>query len=187
MRVNEFIEEITKVAKNKDMLNKKLESLLNVKQYIPVAKKKEIVIDIVDNTIYFNDGIYKFNEFDKCVYYIMKCINEYTDLEVSDDYMADYDILCESGLVSIIIEMFKKEYEEIGVMLNMECDSILMDNSVEVQLAKFFEKVNSKLDNINEIVQNANEMTLPIKKEDVDTIVNFLNMYAKDNNKKDDV
>lgn len=136
MTIREFVE----LTKTKGWMpavvndqNEKIKNILNVKSYLGIKDKKKLVNDIIDETVIYENGLIKFNGIDQFVVYNMKCIEAYTDLEI-EDMEDDYDLLCSSGLLHKILKTFEAEYKEIMSLLQMQCDYILMDNSVTANI-----------------------------------------------------
>ena len=178
MTINELINTMNQ-SKNKllkaEQIDTFLKKELEVKEYMSIKDKKELVEDIVDTCILYENGIFKFDEIEKYIYFTMKIIEAYTNLELSDDIENDYDLLCESKLLEVIIGTFKKEYDGVSVLLQMKTDYILSRNTVEAQLGKF-------LDGVNDLVETFTiEMTkqidkLDINTEDIKTLMQLINM-----------
>lgn len=181
MRVNELVDFMnsSKTVNDKQRLEL-LKKYLNVKGYLSVKDKKDIVNNIVNKTIIYSDGVYKFNDFDKYVTYIMYTIDNYTDLELSQDIEDDYDALCKSGLLNTIISTFKTEYDEIGIMLEMECDYLLSENNIESQIARFLDGINDKLDIFSNMLAKTigdfDINKLPISLDDIEKIKQLVNI-----------
>ena len=183
MKINEFIE---KVNQNKGKLLKPeqiqafVKKELEVKEYISIKDKKQTIDDIVNECILYENGAFKFDEIDKYIYFTMKTIATYTNIELSDDIENDYDALCESRLLNVIIESFGGEYENIKILLQMKCDYILSGNNVEAQFGKLFDGILEKLDvlvnALSEKVYEFDFNNLPIGKEDLNKIVDFVNL-----------
>jgi hypothetical protein len=91
----------------------------------------------------------------------------YTNLELSDDLEEDYDALCSTGLLQKILRTFENEYQSVLSLLQMQCDYILLDNSVTA-------KVNTVLDNINNIANQVVESISNIKLEDIQKIAELM-------------
>jgi hypothetical protein len=148
MKIREFVE-IMNQSKNKMLKAEQKQELvkktLETKSYVNIKDKKILVQDIVDECILYEDGVFKFNDIDKYICFTMKTIAAYTNLELSDDMENDYDILCESNLLSSVIGTFAEEYDSVNLLLQMKCDYILSGNTVEAQLGKFLEGVSDKL------------------------------------------
>ena len=149
MKVKEFIEFVGN-DKNKMLKPEQLKSVikkcLNTKDYIGIKGKKQLVENIVDECILYEDGIFKFDDMDKYIVFTMKTIEAYTDIELSDDIESDYDVLCSSRALELVIDTFKKEYDDVNVLLSMKCDYVLSGNSLEAQVGKFLSNLSDKID-----------------------------------------
>ena len=77
MKINEFIE---KMNQNKGKLLKPeqvqafVKKELEVKEYISIKEKKQIVDDIINECILYEDGVFKFDEIDKYICFTMKSL-----------------------------------------------------------------------------------------------------------------
>lgn len=155
-----------------------LKKELNVKEYLSIKEKKELVDDIVNACILYADGVYKFDEIDKYIYFTMKTIATYTSLELSDDMESDYDMLCSSQLLNQVVETFNGEYENVKVLLQMKCDYILSGNTIEAQVGRFFDSLLERVDDVTGIlsdkVQNFNISDLPLNKETLGMLMEFI-------------
>lgn len=183
MKVQELVE-FTSNSKNKilraDQLQTVLQKHLEVKSYLSIKNKKQLVDDIVDACILYEDGVFKFDDIDKYIVFTMKTIEAYTNLELSDDIENDYDMLCRASLLDVIIGTFKKEYDDVNVLLSMRCDYVLSGNGIEAQLGKFLSNISEKIDDFSITLKNMVEGfdidKLPIKVEDLTKLMSFINM-----------
>ena len=183
MKINELV---TLMSQNKNKLLKAeqiqafLKKELNVKEYISIKEKKELVEDIVDACILYADGIFKFDDIDKYICFTMKVIEAYTDLELSSDMEDDYDMLCEAKLLNAVIDTFKKEYDEVNILLQMKCDYVLHENTMEAQLGRFLENMTEKLDVLVQAladqVNGFDINSLPFSAEDLQKLMKFMNI-----------
>lgn len=157
MKINAFIKNINQ-NKSKLLKSEQVQSFikkeLNVKEYLSIKDKKQLVNSIVNECILYEDGVFKFDEIDKYICFTMRTIAAYTNLELSDDIENDYDALCESKLLNAVIESFNGEYENIKILLQMKCDYILCGNTIEAQLGRFFDSVLEKVDDIAGALSN---------------------------------
>ena len=174
MKIYEFVE----LTKNKSWMpavvndqNEKIKKVLNVKSYLSIKDKKKLVDSIIDETVIYENGLIKFNGIDQYVVYNMKCIEAYTNLELSEDIEDDYDLLCESSLLNKIIRTFEDEYNSILSLLQMQCDYILMDNSVTANINVLLTAATTAL---NKFGDSAGEMLKNINPEDVISILSKL-------------
>ena len=183
MKINELV---TLMSQNKNKLLKAeqiqafLKKELNVKEYISIKEKKELVEDIVDACILYADGIFKFDDIDKYICFTMKVIEAYTDLELSSDMEDDYDMLCEAKLLNAVIDTFKKEYDEVNILLQMKCDYVLHENTMEAQLGRFLENMTEKLDvlvqALSDQVNGFDINSLQFSAEDLQKLMKFMNI-----------
>lgn len=183
MKINELV---TMMSNNKNKLLKaeQLQALLvkelEVKDYLSIKRKREIVEDIVNACIVYDEGVFKFDDIDKYVCFTMRTIAAYTNLELSNDMEDDYDLLCQSKLLDMVINTFKKEYDEINVLLQMKCDYMLSSNSIEAQFGRFLDGVSDKLDGLNAMIaskfNNFDISKLPFSGQDLQKLMKFIDM-----------
>ena len=181
MKIKEFIEYMNQ-SKNKALkVEQKQEcarKILDVKNYLPIKDKKQLVQNIVNECILYEDGVFKFDDIDKYVCFTMKTIAAYTNLELSDDIEDDYDMLCESGLLSLVVNTFNEEYDSVNLLLQMKCDYILSGNTMEAQLGKFFESASDKLDVLVQAlalkVNNIENLMSNITSDDISKLFSFV-------------
>lgn len=153
MKIKEFVE-LTKtkgwmpIAVNDQ--NEKIKKELEIKSYLSIKAKKELVEDIVSDTIIYDKGLYKFNQIDQIVVFTMKTIAAYSNLTLSNDLEEDYDLLCESGLLNKILKTFESEYQEVLSLLQMECDYILLDNSVTAHINGVLETIEGAINKLSD-------------------------------------
>lgn len=153
MKINEFVE-LTKtkgwmpIAFNDQ--NEKIKKELEIKNYLSIKAKKDLVEDIVGDTILYNNWLYKFNGIDQYVTYTMKTIAAYSNLELSDDLEEDYDLLCESGLLDKILRTFEDEFKSVLSLLQMQCDYILLDNSVTAHINGVLDSVVAAINKLSD-------------------------------------
>lgn len=174
MKINEFVE-MTKVKGWMPMAvneqNDKIKSTLNVKSYLGIKEKKDLIDKIVDDTLIYDNGLFKFNGIDQYVVYTMKCVEAYTDLELGSDIEEDYDVLCSTGLLNKILRTFEDEYNTVLSLLQMQCDYILMDNSVTANINVLLTAATATM---NKLGGAAEGLFKDIKPEDVAGIISKL-------------
>jgi hypothetical protein len=170
-------------SKNKmlkiDQLQAVLKKKLDVKGYMSIKSKKDLVDAIVSECVLYEDGVFKFNDIDKYICFTMRTIEAYTNIELSEDFEIDYDLLCESKLLDSIINTFKKEYDDVNILLQMQCDYVLSGNTIEAQLGRFLDGISEKLDMfataLSDKVGNFDLKNLPINTEDLTKLMQFIN------------
>lgn len=174
MKVNEFVQKASAkgympITVNEQ--NDKLKKDLNIKSYLGIKEKKVLIDDIVNDTIIYENGLMKFNGIDQFVVFNMKCIEAYTDLELGEDIEEDYDALCKSGLLNKILRTFEEEYNSVLSLLQMQCDYILMDNSVTANINVLLTAATAA---INKLGDSASDIFKGINPEDVMAIISKL-------------
>lgn len=151
MLVNEFVQTFIekKIVNNKinehavsDYLKKELE----IKAYIPFVEKRKIAEMIVDQYTDEIDGIKKHDSISAYVGFVCAMIAAHTNLTLSENPIADYDVLAESGLLSKIVAEFKQSYDECDIILKMALAMELEDNNVNVLVGRFLNGVLKKID-----------------------------------------
>lgn len=153
MKINEFIEYMkknTNRAMKDDQFMSIVKKVLDVKKYIPIGQKKDLVDKIINRCIYYTDGVYKIDGIEKYIYFTMYIIDAYTNLELSENIETDLDLLSESDLLPIVIGAIGKEYDDMNILLQLKCDDIMVDNSIEVQCGKLCTYIIDSLDNLQE-------------------------------------
>ena len=180
MKINEFISEYNKNKKNATF---NVAKLINAKTYLSIKEKRELIDNIVNTCILYEDGVYKFDEIDKYITFTMKTIATYTNLELSKDIENDYDELCRANLLNVVIESFTGEYENVSLLLQMRCDYILSSNTLEAQFGKFLTDVTKKLGDFADVLSNKMSKfdlkNLPISTEDIGKLMKFVNSMNK--------
>ena len=151
MRTNEFIEYMKKnvnKATREDQVVSMVKKQLEVKEYLGIKQKRDLIEDIANASILYDNGVFKFDAISKYVYFTMYTIAAYTNLELSDDIEDDFDELSREKLLPIVISVIQDEYDDVNILLQMHCDSILENNSVETIVGKFLEEVLGFLKNV---------------------------------------
>lgn len=183
MKVSEFVKKVNEKGYMPvvvDQQKAKLKKDLDVKDYLSIKEKKELISDIIDTTILYENGVYKFNGIDQYVTYTMMCIGAYTNLELSDDLEEDYDALCKAGVLIKILATFEDEYQSVLTLLQLQCDYILSDNSVTVKVNKFLDSILTIVDKFsNSVVQSIDKFDtsrINVNEDDIKKIQEFLSI-----------
>lgn len=169
MKINEFIEYMGKNT-NRTMKNEQIVGLakkqLEIKKYLPINEKKELIDKIIYQSTYYQDGMLKIGEIDCYMYFTMFTIDAYTNLEI-DNAEVCFDALSASGLLTVIVGAIGKEYNEVNTFLNMKRDEILGEATIEAQVAKFLDYVTRQVNELGSVVTNS------VKDIDVKSLINM--------------
>jgi hypothetical protein len=159
-----------------------LRNELEIKTYIPFREKRKIAEMIVDKNINEVDGIKKYDSIDGYVSLIVASIAAHTSLEFSEDPIADYDLLAESGLLPQIIAQFQGSHDEIDIILKMALAMELEDNNVNALVGRFLNKILGMLDGVGDALKEKLEefdlsdvLGADFKQEDLAKLSSFLN------------
>lgn len=147
---------------------------LGIKKYISFRDKRKIAEMIVEQNITVVDGIKRYDNIDAYIGSIMASIVAHTNLQCSNDTIADYDLLAESGLLPLIVTEFQESHNEIDVLLKMSLAAELEDNNTNVLIGKFLDAVLKKLDGVSGLINNLN-LEEKFSEENVAKIIGFLN------------
>lgn len=174
MKITEYVEKAIAKGYMPAAVNQqddKIKKDLEVKSYLGIKAKRKLIEDIVDETVIYENGLLKFNGVEQYVVYTMRCIEAYTNLELSDDLEEDYDALCSCGLLAKILRTFDDEYQSVLSLLQMQCDYVLMDNSVT---SKINVVLNSMTDTLNKIADGVEKKMNEINPEDLQKVTELL-------------
>lgn len=151
MKINEFVEYMKKNI-NKTMKDEQvvaaIKKAVNIKEYMSIKDKKALVDKIVAQCVHMDNGVYKVDGIQRYIYFTMYTLAAYIDIELSDDIEADYDALSESKVLPILVCMIQQEYDDVNILMQMKCDYMLEDNSVEAQIGKFLFNLSEKIDGL---------------------------------------
>lgn len=151
---------------------------LEIKNYIPFMEKRKIAEMVVEQSIEVIDGIKKYSNIDAYIGFIMASIVAHTNLKCSDNPIADYDLLAESGLLTQIVAEFQESHNEIDILLKMAVTYELEDNQPGALIGRFLDGILNKLDGaagaLNEFIGNL-DLEEIFSEENVAKIVGFLN------------
>ena len=179
MKVQTFVENY----KSKNFMNtrqgadEKVEWIrkeLEIKTYIPFREKRQIAEMIVGQYTDEVDGIKKHDSIAAYVGFVTAMIASHTVLKFSDNPVADYDLLSDSGLLPQIVSEFQQDYNECGIILKMALAMELEYNNTNVLIGHFLDGVLKKLDGLSGMLGriNLNEI---FKDENMVKIVGLLN------------
>lgn len=184
MKIKEFVE-IMEANKSKiysktdaNAMSNFIKKTLEVKEYLPLQEKKDLISKIIDTSIIYENSMYKFDEIDKYVHLVMFSIAAYTNVELSDDVENDYDELCKNGLLDTVVDTFRGEYQSVMMLLNMQCNYILADNALGAKLGAFVEGLSKNIDSLAGVLKTKVEaMDLDMSSIDLNNIQSLLEKF----------
>ena len=191
MKIIDFVQgfkdkKIMNTKVDTDAVGKYIKETLEVREYVPFKEKRAIVELIVLNNIKVVDGVKKNDSISQYISFITAMLTAHTNLEFSEDPVADYDILSESGLLTPIIDTFKTDYSECDVLLKMALANELEDNNVNIVFGKFLNSILYRLDVIGEYIKSFVDgvdinsiLGESFNQEDLAKLSSFLDKYNK--------
>lgn len=158
MKINELItdykaKKISNTQIKPNAVSEYLRKTLEIKEYIPFKKKREIVEMVVAQNTQFIDGVKRNDAIGQYVSFVVAMLIAHSNLEFETDPVADYDLLAESGLLPLIINEFKADYSECDVLLKMSLASELEDNNIEILVGHFLDKILKKIDDFGDALK----------------------------------
>lgn len=95
---------------------------LNIKPYLPLERKSQILISIIMNLVYTDGFVSEMAAVDLEFRKLFRCLLAYTDMDINsvDVYPIDfstYDIFIESGLYDHILSICGKDYKRLEALL----------------------------------------------------------------------
>ena len=180
MKINEFVKVMKNVKMQSEQLAEKLKKMLDVKEYIGISEKKNLIERIINDSIYYEDRIYKIDGIEKYIHTIMYTIETYTNLELSDNLETDYDMLCRTNLLGKVMSLFDGEYQAITALLQMKCNYVLENNNISAKFGKLFDTVLDKLGELADALFNKindidlSQFKLPDNLDDIQSLLSIL-------------
>lgn len=183
--VKQFVEEFknNKIANsrvNENAVSDYLKDQLEIKEYIPFNDKRMIAEMVVGANTFELDGVKKHDSISAYVGFVVAMLTSHTNLEMSDDPVADYDLLAENGLLMPIIEMFRADYTECDILLKMALAYEMDDNAVGAVVGRFLNGIYNTLDGVGDVLKdtigkiNIDDILGNIKQEDWAKLIGLL-------------
>lgn len=183
MKINDFAEYMKKSVNRTTKDDQVLEiakKKLEVKEYISIKEKRALIDRIINACVLYENGVYKFDSIDKYVYFTMYTIEACTNIELSSDVEDDFDNLSRASLLPIVICAIQKEYDDVNILLQMQCDALLENNSVEVSVSRVAEGVIEFLDSIESTLKDNVDVLSKLKLGDGMDFGKLLGLLNKD-------
>lgn len=178
----EFIEKkITNTKYDPNAVENYIREKLEITEYLPFGKKREVVNTIVNAVIREEDGVKKVDSIAQFLAFITSMFMTHTNLDIVDAE-EDYDALCKCGLVEPIIAMFQSDYTQCEALLKATIADELADNNLSVIVGRFLNGILEKLDGFGELIKRIDLSKLlgaNIKEEDIAKILGFVDKINK--------
>ena len=104
-------------------------------KYVDFITKCVYCDKIIESCCYIEDGdrkIVKINSTQRYLFFVMRLVDLYTDIEFGDDVVTAYDKLNEIGAINTLIAAIpESEYSEFSTILNMKMDDF-RDNEYSI-------------------------------------------------------
>nr|DAH07381.1 MAG TPA: hypothetical protein [Caudoviricetes sp.] len=160
---------------------------LEIKEYIPFMEKCRVLEEVVIQSVVEEDGVKRVNPVSQYICFVIAMLVAHTSLDIDkNNPIDDYDILCEAGLLELIVMLFQKDYDECKVVLDMLLSQTFEDNNFNIIVGKFLNGILNRLDiftdTLKESIGNMDLTKLlgaDFKEEDLVRLHNFLETYSK--------
>lgn len=156
MKINELIEKM-----NNGNVN--LKEILEIRTYIPIAEKKQIIQDVIGESYYVYEGVLMFDSIDKKMNFDVAMIKYHTNLDIDEDVVAAYDAIHGSSygnLYEALIEEFPYDYCECEKLLDSAVEDLYRQFSVEASVGKVADTLSIGIKKVSD--------TLTKKTQDID-------------------
>ena len=185
MKVTEFVNEFknkkiqnTQIAPN--AVSEYIKKILEVKDYISFAEKRELCASVIDASCNKKNGIVTVDSVSRYILFTVTILTKYTNLEFNTDEEMDsldeYDLLCREGLLDEILDVIGQEYVKCNNLLNMMLQDVIdNNNTIEAVLAGFSNDIVERIGDITDALSyKINEMNLDLSQIDIDKIMPLL-------------
>lgn len=191
MKIFEFVQnfkdkKVVNTKTNEHAVRDYIKKEIEFKTYIPFREKRAVVEVVAAQNTTEVDGIKRNDAINQYMSFVVAMITLHTNLEFSDDPVADYDLLEEAGLLSQIIAEFKTSYDDCEALLKMAVAMELEDNNINVIVGKFLNGILQRLDGVGDVLKDKlgglnlkDILGRDIKPEDLAKLQGFLNRWNK--------
>ncbi len=183
MKVYEFIEAVKKNPNQATAVCKKLIKT----RYIPVLEKRQLAELVYENSTDIENGIVKVDSLSKYLIFTLLVLRNYTELEftvdetgaASEAAIAEFDALCENGLINPLIAEFQEDYARANEIMNYVFqDNLAVNNTVEAVVGRVGDDLLDIIGGFaDRLGDKVDEMNLDLSKFDMgkfDAIMNLL-------------
>lgn len=192
MKVIDFLEDfkskkIQNTTVKPNAVEEYIKETLEIEEYLPFIKKREICSMVLDGCNYVDDntGMIKVDSVSRYIIFTITMLTAYTNLEFSHDEETDtfddYDMLCKSGLLNIILNIIESEYTACNNMLNMMMtDLIANNNTIENVIGNLGNKLLNNIDTIVDALKDKVEtMNFDLSQFDLEPYKELIDLIPK--------
>jgi hypothetical protein len=182
MKIRELIDKI------KEDENLNLETTLEIRTYIPIMVKRNIINNIILSSVSYENGFVQFDSVAAEVHFDVAMAKYHTNIEFGDSIEENYDMLKDyvlsgANLQTLITSLYRKDYDECYEMLMLSVQDLKEQYTVEATVARVANKISDALDNLIGVFANqAENMDLSkILPEgvDVEDVASLIKKYVK--------
>lgn len=192
MKVIEFINDfktkkIMNTKTDTTIVSKYLKDKLEVKDYIPFTKKRELCAHVLTTCNQVDDsGLVKVDSVSRYIVFTLAILSTYTNLEFSSgedgiDSIDEYDMLCQANLLNPILEVIGVEYVSCNDLLNMMmADIVANNNTVENVLSNALKRVLDIVDGFADTLSEKVEgLNLDLNQIDINKYKWLIDLFVK--------
>lgn len=166
MTIKEFIE--SRKQLKSEQLVAALYKQLNIRTYLPITIKQDIVEMLCKDLLIEKDGLFTYNSINKCVHFMLITVSIYTDLKISDTKegcLVDYDILSSTGELDAILSMIGEDFKDFAQFFELRFNDKLREQNdlvmiINNQLTGLINYITPIFDNISTQIQSVDFNTL---------------------------
>lgn len=161
--------------------NKPLIEIIQITPYLPFAHKQVLCLNVVNSCLEQNDdGLLTCNFFTKKLMQDISILVNYTDFETSENLLEDYDILCQDGILELMLNSIdKKEIKFIEEMVDKSIEQTLrLENSIESIVSKGLNKLLDKLPTDKQLKSLSKSLVKDLGKLDINKINELKDMFG---------
>lgn len=184
--INEFKNKRIQNSKTQpDAVNEYIKHVLEVKDYVPFADKRELCKIVLDATCTKDGGIVKSDGLSRYILFTLSMLTKYTNLTFENDddldSMDQYDLLCQNNLLDPILECIGEEYSRCNNILNMMlADVIENNNNIAVVVDGAAQKLLGIIDGFVDVLKDkVDDLELDLNQLNIDKYMPLLEKMAK--------
>ena len=189
MKITELCEKIkTSQIKNTaykpDAIEDFLIKNIEFKSYLPFIEKRELCTKVLEVACKKNGGLVEVDSVTRYILFTINIITKYTNLTFENteelDPISQYDLLCENGLLNVILECIGDEYTVCNNMLNMMMGDIIANNNVATVLNNAAQQLLDIVDDFAGVLSEKVEgLNIDLSSLDLDKYKGLLDKFMK--------